>query len=141
MNSLLWKSSSPVQCTTAQYAKAVVSSNEYADSKQPLPYFGSPAEKYKAEEGRLGYVERGWPWYQLYVINASIAIFLIYFIFLREENDIDEKLDREIQDLVVNMELDTLKTTFNYNRENGLSNDVVVARLIDLGYPKTVKKK
>jgi len=37
------------------------------------------------------------PWYQGYIVSASLAVFLIYFCILREENDIDLMLDTDLQ--------------------------------------------
>lgn len=119
----------------AQYSKAAPSSSENEDLNKPLPYFGSPAERYRGAESRQGYTEYGWPSYQPYVINGSIAIFLIYFCVLREENDIDEKLGGNLYDHVPDMELVQLKRGYIYNQENNLSNDGIEKRLKELGVP------
>lgn len=38
-----------------------------------------------------------YPWYQGYIISACLAVFLIYFCILREENDIDLVLNTDLQ--------------------------------------------
>lgn len=112
------------------------------DLNKPLPYIGSPAERYRGEDTRRGSRDYGWPWYQPYVVNISIATFLIYFCILREENDIDEKLSGSLYDHVPDMELFQLKQAYHYNLENHLSNEGIEQRLKELGVPlSTITKK
>lgn len=98
------------------------------DLDKPLPYIGSPAETYRAEETRRGPVH-DWPWYQPFVISGSIAIFLTYFGILREENDIDENLWA----VSPQMELLKLRDIYIYNQKNNLPNEDIVNRLKELG--------
>lgn len=106
------------------------------DLNKPLPFFGSPAEQYRAEESRRGYTNRDWPEWQPYVISGSLAIFLIYFCILREENDIDEQLRKgNIYAQVPQMELLHLKEAYLSNKKNNLSNEAVEIRLKEMGVP------
>lgn len=131
INSILSKRLSPSPC--ANYSKTATSNT--GDLDKPLPYFGSPAESYKGADSRRGYVDRGWPWYQPFVINGSILIFLIYFCILREENDIDELLGGDLTSLVPDTEVVQLKQIYIYNQKNNLSNEGIEKRLNELGIP------
>lgn len=71
-------------------------------------------------------------WFQPYVISGSLAVFLIYFCILREENDIDHKLDRSLFDHVAGLEETQLQLSFNYNKEHGLSTDALERRMAEL---------
>lgn len=102
---------------------------------QPLKYYGSPAELFTAKSGRSGKAYHDWPDYQPIVINASIAIFLIYFCVLREENDIDLKLSANLYDTVGGLEVANLKNVYEYNLKNDLPVDDIKKRLIELGEP------
>lgn len=104
-------------------------------TNRPYEYLGSKAETYKASEARLGKSSTEWPSYQPYVVNASIAIFLIYFCILREENDIDEKLGASLYDHVPDMEIVQLRNAYKHNLQNNLSNDAIIKRLEELGIP------
>ncbi|XP_011066058.1 PREDICTED: protein CCSMST1 [Acromyrmex echinatior] len=58
------------------------------DFDKPIKYSTSKAATMRIEEYRDPYGDSR-PWYQGYVVSASLAVFLIYFCILREENDID----------------------------------------------------
>lgn len=107
------------------------------DLSKPLPYIGSPAERYRAAEGRRGYEDRGWPKYQPTVLKVSIGIFLIYFCILREENDVDQRMDVKPfgLDIPPDMELVQLKKMYIYNQQNNLSNEGIENRLKELNVP------
>ncbi|XP_018376305.1 PREDICTED: protein CCSMST1 [Trachymyrmex cornetzi] len=59
------------------------------DLDKPIKYSTSKAATMRIEEYRDPYGDSR-PWYQGYVVSASLAVFLIYFCILREENDIDD---------------------------------------------------
>lgn len=44
------------------------------------------------------------PWYQGPIISLSLTVFLIYFCILREENDIDLMLDKDLGDHLTDFE-------------------------------------
>lgn len=104
---------------------------------KPCEFLGSKAQTYKASDARLGRMNSptAWPWYQPYVISGSIAVFLIYFCILREENDIDEKLGASLYDHVPDLEIVQLRQAYQYNLKNNLSNDGIIKRLKELGVP------
>lgn len=60
------------------------------DEPTPVVYTKSKAFGYKASENFRMPTDS--PPSQYYFVTGSVAAFLIYFILLREENDLDEKL-------------------------------------------------
>ena len=57
---------------------------------------------------------------------------MIYFCVLREENDIDTKLDGNLFDHVVGLEETQLEVAYNYNKEHGLPIDKLAERLAEI---------
>jgi len=62
----------------------------------PIKYSTSKAATMRIDEYRDPFGDM-FPWYQGHIISASLAVFLIYFCILREENDIDLILDTDLQ--------------------------------------------
>ena len=60
------------------------------EEPQPITYTTSKAFSYKASETFR--TNNPGPSSQYYIVTFSTAFFLIYFAFLREENDLDEQL-------------------------------------------------
>lgn len=81
------------------------------------------------------------PWFQPYVVNLSVVVFLLYFCVLREENDIDRGLESSLYDHIPGLEQKQLLVNYNYNKENGLSTVEIEKRMQELGmeYWKNVK--
>ncbi|XP_019894330.1 uncharacterized protein LOC101896662 [Musca domestica] len=101
-------------------------------NNQPINYFGSDAALWRAKDTRSGGSDEHL-WYQPYVISGSLAIFLLYFCVLREESDIDLKLEGSLYEHVQGLEEVQLSMNYKYNKENGLDNTEVVKRLTELG--------
>lgn len=72
------------------------------------------------------------PWYQPYVVTGSIAVFLIYFCILREENDIDQEFNKTLYDRIHGLEKEQLIQTYKYNMEHGKSVREIEQRLKEL---------
>lgn len=72
-------------------------------------------------------------WYQTYVISISLTVFLIYFCVLREENDIDLELEKNLFDRVPGLEERQLVTSYKYNMEHGLEVADIEKRMKELG--------
>lgn len=131
-----------VQCLQRQnkrfMANKIVSSNstssssETEENNKPIQYFGSDAAVWRAKNTRSGGSDEHL-WYQPYVISASLAIFLLYFCVLREESDIDLKLEGNLYEHVQGLEEVQLTMNYKYNKENGLDNREVIKRLNELG--------
>lgn len=61
------------------------------------------------------------PWYQPYSVVASVAVFLIYFCMLREENDVDLEFTKTLYDRVHGLEKEQLLQSYRFNKETGKS--------------------
>jgi len=60
------------------------------DSDEPVKFSGSQADWKAANTFRAP--ESGAPRYQYVIVQISVAVFMLYFFVLREENDLDENL-------------------------------------------------
>uniref|UniRef100_A0A1L8EBU5 Uncharacterized protein n=1 Tax=Haematobia irritans TaxID=7368 RepID=A0A1L8EBU5_HAEIR len=107
-------------------------SGESEVNNEPIKYFGSDAASWRAKDTRSGGSDEHL-WYQPYVISGSLAIFLLYFCILREESDIDLKLEGNLFEHVKGLEEVQLTMNYKYNKENGLDNREVIKRLSELG--------
>jgi len=104
------------------------------DLNEPAKFMDSPAASWKAiqnRRGTLNYDEI--PWFQTYVVVGSVAVFLIYFCILREENDIDEEMGKTLYERVPGLEETQLIINFKYNYEHGIDNTAIIARMKELG--------
>ncbi|EAT37986.1 AAEL010090-PA [Aedes aegypti] len=111
-----------------------ISKEEESEVKdEPIKYFNSAASRWKAEQTRSGQVKLDMPWFQPYVVNLSVVVFLLYFCVLREENDIDRGLESSLYDHIPGLEQKQLLVNYNYNKENGLSTVEIEKRMQELG--------
>lgn len=101
------------------------------DENKPLDYFGSQASSWQAFSTRSGTVE-GQLWYQPYVIMVSVVAFLVYFCMLREESDIDRKLEGNLFDKVPGLERTQLIIYYKYCREKGMDTKDIENRLLEM---------
>ncbi|XP_037816825.1 uncharacterized protein LOC119607118 [Lucilia sericata] len=127
-----------LQRTMAQKAETKTSASKQRTQteedvdNEPIKFFGSQAATWRAKDTRSGGSDEHL-WYQPYVISASLAVFLLYFCVLREESDIDLKLEGSLFEHVQGLEEVQLTMNYKYNKENGLDNKEVIKRLSDLG--------
>lgn len=104
------------------------------DLNKPLKFVGSKAHAFQSNIGRSGAGSfRDAPWYQMYSVVFSTAIFLIYFCVLREESDVDLELEKSLYDRVPGLEETQLVLNYKYNLENSQDNSKIVARMQELG--------
>ncbi|KAL7738128.1 hypothetical protein ACLKA6_006472 [Drosophila palustris] len=108
------------------------SQDEEPISNEPIKFFGSQAASWRARDTRSGGSDEAL-WYQPYVISASLAIFLVYFCVLREESDIDRRLEGNLYDHVSGLEEVQLTVNYRYNKEHGLDTKEQEKRLTELG--------
>ncbi|KAH8402115.1 hypothetical protein KR009_009842 [Drosophila setifemur] len=101
-------------------------------SNEPIKFFGSQAATWRAKDTRSGGGDESL-WYQPYVISVSLAVFLLYFCCLREESDIDQRLEGNLYDHVSGLEEVQLTVNYKYNKEHGLDTKEQVKRLTELG--------
>lgn len=99
------------------------------NSTDSYKYFGSEAEKIRAFPVNSVDDER-----KSYIVMASLAAFLIYFCILREPNELDEMLDRDIYDHF-GPEASRLKKAYEYNIKHNLPTGEITNRLRQLGAP------
>ncbi|CAO1423576.1 unnamed protein product [Diamesa serratosioi] len=105
-----------------------------AVSNEPIKFVGSAAASWNAKTGRAGNVDPHIvPWFQPYVVVGSVAVFLIYFCYLREENDLDRELEASLFDRVPGLEESQLMMNYKYNIEHHLSNKEVIDRMKEIG--------
>ncbi|XP_037028175.1 uncharacterized protein LOC119068619 [Bradysia coprophila] len=106
------------------------------ENNQPIKYFGSGAATWTAGQSHLNPQYNTGVWYQPYVISLSLAVFLIYFCILREENDVDEKLSMSLYDRIEGLEEQQILASIQYNRGHGLSTVELEKRLEELKLEK-----
>jgi hypothetical protein len=99
--------------------------------EKPVQYSKSKAATWKAQYTRTG-GHQDYPWFQTYVVSASLSVFLLYFCVFREENDIDEELRKSLYDRIEGLEERQLRAVLQYNLEHGHDTSAIVARLEDL---------
>lgn len=111
------------------------------DINAPLRYVGSKAAAWTSKEGRSGTIPKSdTPWFQPYAVVGSVAVFLIYFCILREENDVDLELEKSLYDRVPGLEQTQLIINYKYNLENNGDNSEIVARMREMGMqPEDIK--
>lgn len=118
------------------YASQKPSPIDYSDL--PIKFSQSPAKSYKASVSRTG-VSEPRLWYEQYVILGSLAVFLIYFCVLRQENDIDKELGRSLYSRIEGLEEAQLRMSLRYNLDNGLDTTAIVQRLQEIEEAKNRK--
>lgn len=129
-------------CRTINKISAVTTRNYCApkdttvkrDTAGPVKFAGSPASAWVARKARQGSVPyEDVPWFQTYVVCGSVAIFLIYFCILREENDMDLEMEKSLYDRVPGLEKTQLVINYKYNLEHQVDNKAIVARMKEMG--------
>lgn len=105
-------------------------SNEVEDA--PIKYFGSQAASWSARQSHRNPNYGDELWYQPLVISGSLAVFMIYFCILREENDVDAKLSMSLYDRIDGLEEHQLEASLQYNKSRGLSTLELEKRLKEL---------
>ncbi|XP_070492597.1 uncharacterized protein [Chironomus tepperi] len=107
---------------------------ETRNPEEPLKFFGSGAQTFKTKYSRVGSIDPDEiPWFQPYLVIGSVAIFMIYFCILREENDLDAQLGKSLFEQVPSLESTTLISLYKYNAEHNIDNTDVIKRLLELG--------
>jgi len=97
----------------------------------PVKYSQSKAYDYSTFDS-FEAPKRDWPWYQSHVVRVSLAVFLIYFLALREENDLDEQLTVSLYETVPGLEEADLRTAIHRDASMGKDTTELRARLAEL---------
>lgn len=104
--------------------------NKSQNSNEAYKYFGSDAEKIRAFPETPTDADDN----KQYIILVSLVVFMIYFFILRESNDIDEALGRDLFDHF-GPEASRLKKAYDYNIKNNLPTEEITNRLREIGAP------
>ncbi|KAJ8911169.1 hypothetical protein NQ315_013024 [Exocentrus adspersus] len=104
-------------------------------SEEAVKYSKSPASWYKARTTLSGVTEPRL-WFEPYVLLTSITVFLIYFTILREENDVDQELNRTLYSRIAGLEEHQLKLSLEYNRQHGMETGAILERLKEIDEAK-----
>lgn len=128
--------STPNSTSNAEQEKYIVDPDPSADAlakkHEPIAFLGSKADFPKShyqhthDEGSLR---------RAYIISGSLAVFMIYFCILREENDIDAKLGRSLLETMRDVEVSKLNEEYRRKIGNNESVDTIKDRLRELGHP------
>jgi len=98
------------------------------DLAKPVQYSNTEANDWKAYDTFLA-EENARPKYQFLILTASWVVFLVYFLILREENDIDEHLSTSLYDHLPGLEAQQLELAIGEKEERGEDTTALVARL------------
>lgn len=118
-----------VVTTAASHSSRNYSTNNPQNLDEPFKYFGSQAEKIRATPEPPPHPE-----YSPYIVSISLMVFMTYFCILREENDLDEHLGRDLFDNFGD-EASRLKKAYDYNIKHQLPTHEIVSRLREIGAP------
>lgn len=84
--------------------------------------------------------DRDVPWYQPLSICVSIGAFLVYFLILREENDLDIELNYTLFERVPKLEEHQLKVALDYYRHHGKDTKELEERLAEIQRIKEMQR-
>jgi len=73
--------------------------------------------------------QRARPKAEPFVVSITVSIFLIYFLWLREENDVDLEMDKPLYERLPTLERAQLKAQIRRNEREGLDNEFLQQRL------------
>lgn len=85
-------------------ASGKTDSSDTEEHDKPVVYSTSKAAEWKAAQTFRSPIADDVPAAQRWSVLLSISVFLIYFLVLREENDLDAHLARPITDTVPDLE-------------------------------------
>ncbi|KAF9790076.1 hypothetical protein SFRURICE_002441 [Spodoptera frugiperda] len=102
-----------------------------ASENEPIKFSTSQASR-KSARPLVKRVDIDMPWYQPFSVVGSVAVFLIYFCVLREENDLDLEFDKTLYDRIKGLEKEQLLQSYRFNKEHGKSVDDIERRLKEL---------
>nr|XP_027214094.1 uncharacterized protein LOC113807113 isoform X1 [Penaeus vannamei] len=105
---------------------------EEIDLNEPIKFSTSRAATWKARETYGGKVVEKRLWYEPYVVSFSLAVFLVYFCYLREENNVDIKLTKSLYDHIEGLEEKQLELSLKHNMETGRDTLAIKNRLAEL---------
>ncbi|CAH0701421.1 unnamed protein product [Spodoptera exigua] len=102
-----------------------------ASENEPIKFSTSQASR-KSARPLVKRVNVDMPWYQPFSVVGSVAVFLIYFCVLREENDLDLEFNKTLYDRIKGLEKEQLLQSYRFNKEHGKNVDDIERRLKEL---------
>ncbi|XP_017786341.1 PREDICTED: uncharacterized protein LOC108569340 [Nicrophorus vespilloides] len=106
-------------------------SNGEEINNTPIKFTTSGAAKWRAENTRKG-PDNKRLWFEPHVILASLSVFMVYFCYLREENDLDKELQRTLYSRIEGLEEHQLKVSLEYGEGRGEDTSKLRQRLDEL---------
>ncbi|XP_046959611.1 uncharacterized protein LOC124529750 [Vanessa cardui] len=99
---------------------------------EPIKFSTSGAAKKNVQSVFRKNTPDSMPWYQPFSVVGSVAVFLIYFCILREENDMDLEFNKTLYDRIQGLEKEQLLQSYRFNKEHGKSVEDIEKRLKEL---------
>ncbi|XP_026490817.1 uncharacterized protein LOC113396946 [Vanessa tameamea] len=99
---------------------------------EPIKFSTSNAARKNVQSVFRKKTPESMPWYQPFSVVGSIAVFLIYFCILREENDVDLEFNKTLYDRIQGLEKEQLLQSYRFNKEHGKSVEDIEKRLKEL---------
>nr|XP_045594514.1 uncharacterized protein LOC123755776 isoform X2 [Procambarus clarkii] len=114
--------------------KTTLPPEEEIDLDKPIKFSTSRAATWRAQETFSGYPsdKNRPPWMQPYVVSLSLTVFLLYFCYFREENDIDNKFSRTLYDHIDGLEEKQLEICLKHYQETGQDTKAILERLAEI---------
>lgn len=72
------------------------------------------------------------PWYQPYVVAASLTTFLLYFCVWREESNVDGSLKMTLYDHIEGLEEKQLELALKHSIQTGKDTNTITTRLKEI---------
>ncbi|XP_074648911.1 uncharacterized protein LOC141904244 [Tubulanus polymorphus] len=114
-------------------------SDEELANEGPTPYSKSKARDYKATDTFMA--NTGRPEYQPLILMTSLAVFMVYFFYLREENDIDIMLYQPLEHHIEGMDEEQLNIMIRQSRSVGRNTDELELKQLELRKKRLASKK
>ena len=102
-----------------------------ASDEGPIPFSSSKAASWSMTKSVV-LPARDVPWYQPLSICLSVSAFLIYFLVLREENDLDIELNYTLFERLPQLEEHQVKVALDYYRQQGKDTRELEERLAEI---------
>ena len=117
------KFSSLNQIRLAKLPKSLVNIRTHAsksDHDEPVKFSTSKAKTWDSMDTFIPKGSRDVPRYQPFIVVFFLSVLMVYFVFLREENEIDEIMSRPLEDVVPNVKEQTLIASIRHYEKMGL---------------------
>ena len=105
---------------SATLNRTKASSTNTPNRDEPVKFSTSDAKKWDSMNTFVPEKGRRTPPTQPIIVILSVSVFLVYFLLLREENELDEALMRPLEDSVPNIKEFTLKKQIEQYDSMGL---------------------